>query len=223
MAVTDVVIDEIVATVRTVDSHAMLDPKLVRRLVQAVLAGTDERRERERRRKKDTRIGETKTPTSRRPEMPSPGQASLMVEWSQFETEIIDLQYNPTEIGLEKNVHIAEIPIPGLTAPLQQFVRGEAETLRLELFFDTSDQGMGLNAVSVITLTDQIYALSRIIPDQHTPPVVTFCWGPDFPGNELPPELSNQRRNGFTGMVTNFIRPSRCGAPAASRCAASCR
>jgi hypothetical protein len=57
MAVTDVVIDEIVATVRTVDSHALLDPKLVRRLVHAVLAGTDERRERERRRKEDTRIG----------------------------------------------------------------------------------------------------------------------------------------------------------------------
>jgi hypothetical protein len=57
MAVTDVVRDEIVATVRTVDSHALLDPKLVRRLVHAVLAGTDERRERERRRKEDTRIG----------------------------------------------------------------------------------------------------------------------------------------------------------------------
>lgn len=58
MAVTDVVVDEIVATVRTVDSHALLDPKLVRRLVHAVLAGTDERRARERRRKEDTRIGD---------------------------------------------------------------------------------------------------------------------------------------------------------------------
>jgi hypothetical protein len=58
MAVADVVVDEIVATVRTVDSHALLDPKLVRRLVHAVLAGTDERRERERRRKEDTRIGD---------------------------------------------------------------------------------------------------------------------------------------------------------------------
>ncbi len=134
----------------------------------------------------------------------SPGQASLMVEWSDFETEIIDLQYNPTEIVLEKNVHIAEIAIPGLTAPLQQFIRGDAETLKLELFFDTSDQGMGLDAVSVTTLTDPIYALSRIIPDQHTPPVVTFCWGADFPGNELPPELGNQRRNGFRGIVTNI-------------------
>jgi hypothetical protein len=58
MPVTDVIVDEIVATVRTVDSTALLDPKLVRRLVQAVLAGTDERRDRERRRRDDSRIGE---------------------------------------------------------------------------------------------------------------------------------------------------------------------
>ncbi len=65
MPVTDIVIDEIVATVRTVDSTALLDPKLVRRLVQAVLAGSDERRERERRRREDSRIGEE--PTADRP------------------------------------------------------------------------------------------------------------------------------------------------------------
>jgi hypothetical protein len=58
MPVTDVIIDEITATVRTVDSHALLDPKLVRKLVHAVLAGTDERAQRERRRRDDSRIGE---------------------------------------------------------------------------------------------------------------------------------------------------------------------
>jgi hypothetical protein len=136
--------------------------------------------------------------------MQGPGQASLMIEWGPGELEFVDLQYNPTEIVLEKNVHIAEIAIPGLTAPLQQFVRGDAETLKLELFFDTSDQGMGAAAVSVATLTDKIYALSRIVPEQHAPPIVTFIWGSDFPGHELPPELGNQRRNSFTGIVTNI-------------------
>ncbi len=58
MAVTNIIIDEIVATVRTIDSASMLDPRLVRRLVQAVLDGTDERRGRERRRRDDSRIGE---------------------------------------------------------------------------------------------------------------------------------------------------------------------
>lgn len=137
--------------------------------------------------------------------MPSPGQASLFIDWGPgYTPTTINLQYNPTEIVLEKNVHIAEIAIPGLTAPLQQFVRGDAETLKLELFFDTSDQGMGLAATSVVTLTDPIYAASRIVPDQHAPPIVTFLWGFDFPGNELPPELGNQGRNGFTGVVTNI-------------------
>ena len=59
MAVTDVVIDEIVANVRAVDSTALLDPKLVRRLVQAVLVGADDREARERRRERDSRIGES--------------------------------------------------------------------------------------------------------------------------------------------------------------------
>ena len=127
-----------------------------------------------------------------------------MIEWSPGDLVAVDLQFNPTEIVLEKNVHLAEIAIPGLTSPLQQFVRGEAETLRLELLFDTSDQGMGLGAVSVVSLTDQIYGLARIVPDQHAPPIVTFIWGPDFPGNELPPELGSQRRNSFTGVVTTI-------------------
>lgn len=58
MPITEVIIDEIVAKVRTVDSSTLLDPRLVRRLVEAVLAGTDERRDRERRRREDSRIGE---------------------------------------------------------------------------------------------------------------------------------------------------------------------
>jgi hypothetical protein len=58
MPVTDVIVDEIVATIRAVDSNALLDPKLVRRLVQAMQSGSDERRLRERRRRNDSRIGE---------------------------------------------------------------------------------------------------------------------------------------------------------------------
>jgi nucleoid-associated protein YgaU len=136
--------------------------------------------------------------------MSSTVQGSLAIDWGPGSRTVIDLQYNPTEIVLEKNVHIAEIAIPGLTAPLQQFVRGDAETLRLELLFDTSDQGMGGTAVSVATLTDPIYAASRIVPDQHAPPIVTFSWGSDFPGNELPWQLGNQRRQSFRGVVTNI-------------------
>ena len=136
--------------------------------------------------------------------MSNPGQASLRIEWAPDNIESVDLQHNPTEISLEKGVTLAEIAIPGLTAPLQQFVRGQAETLHLELFFDTSDQGMGLEAVSVATLTDKIYALTRIVPDQHAPPIVTFIWGEGFPGHQLPWQLGNQGRDSFTGVVTSI-------------------
>jgi hypothetical protein len=54
----DVIIDEVVATVRTMDSGQLLDPKLVGTLVSAVLDGADQRKRREQRRRDDARIGD---------------------------------------------------------------------------------------------------------------------------------------------------------------------
>ena len=54
----DVIIDEVVSTVRAVDSTALLDPNLGQFLVQAVLSGIDEKLARENRRRADARIGE---------------------------------------------------------------------------------------------------------------------------------------------------------------------
>jgi nucleoid-associated protein YgaU len=118
-------------------------------------------------------------------------KALLHVEWAEVidgkpRTEDIPLQYNPTELSWDKGVQIAEIAIPGLDAPLQQFVRGQAEKLTLELFFDTTDEGgMGRNAVSVIKHTDRIYQLLKIEPESHAPPVCTFIWHDEFPGATL--------------------------------------
>ena len=53
------------------------------------------------------------------------------------------MQYNPTELSFDKQAQIAEIAIPGLDAPIQQFIRGNAEKLTLELFCDTTDDGIG--------------------------------------------------------------------------------
>jgi hypothetical protein len=137
--------------------------------------------------------------------LPQPGQAFFEVNWDPASGGKVDVpcQFNPTQITLEKGVQYAEINIPGLITPLQQFVRGQAETLNLELMFDTSDQGMGINAVSVTTLTDQIYALARIDPQSHAPPVVSFHWGNSFPGHLLPSQTPNQHRECFTGIVTS--------------------
>jgi LysM repeat protein len=113
-------------------------------------------------------------------------KALLLVKWDQrAEPEAIELQYNPTELSWDKSAQFAEIAIPGLDAPLQQFVRGQAEKLTFDAFFDTTDQGMGRGAVSVTTLTDRIYQLIKIEPTRHAPPICTFVWNDQFPGSSL--------------------------------------
>src|SRR6266566_2065053 len=110
-------------------------------------------------------------------------QAMLVVTWHDGVMEFIPVQFNPTEFSLDKSAQFAEITIPGLDAPLQQFVRGQSEKLTLDLFFDTTEHGMGGGATSVTTLTDTIYQLVKIEPDRHAPPICAFIWNDKFPGN----------------------------------------
>ncbi len=91
--------------------------------------------------------------------------------------ELITCQFNPTELTFSKNAQFAEIAIPGLDAPVQQFIRGGTETFSVELFFDTTDSGMGTNAVSVATRVNQFYQLVKQDPGTHAPPKCLFMWG----------------------------------------------
>lgn len=111
--------------------------------------------------------------------------AALRVQWVDGKEELIPVQYNPTELSFDKSAQLAEIAIPGLDAPLQQYVRGQAEKLTVELFFDTTDLGMGAGAVSVTTWTDKIYQLIKIEPKRHAPPICTFVWNDQFPGHNI--------------------------------------
>jgi len=112
-------------------------------------------------------------------------KATLLVHWHGRAPEPIHVQYNPTELSYDKGVQIAEITIPGLDSPLQQFVRGHSEKLTMDLFFDTTDHGMGSKAKSVTTKTDRIYQLVKIEPKRHAPPICTFVWNEQFPGSSL--------------------------------------
>ena len=89
----------------------------------------------------------------------------------------MEVQYNPTQYSLSKSAQIAEIAIPGLDAPLQQFIRGQTEKLTVELLFDTAAQGMGAGATDVRTLTGPMYELVRIQPKTHAPPRLRLTWG----------------------------------------------
>jgi hypothetical protein len=114
----------------------------------------------------------------------------------------LKVMYNPTEFTLTKAAQIAEIPIPGLDSPVLQFVRGQTETLSMDLFFDTTDSGMGKDVLPVTHLTDAFYQLIKIDRTTHAPPVVQFEWGPEgFPGSDLTEQWSSQSRTSFQCIV----------------------
>jgi hypothetical protein len=113
------------------------------------------------------------------------------------------VSYNPTEYTLSKGVQLAEVAIPGLDSPVLQFVRGQTETLSLDLFFDSTEAGMDDSATSVTALTDQFYQLIKIDAGTHAPPICFFSWGADFPGQRDYSSLGggSQQRHGFKCVV----------------------
>lgn len=91
---------------------------------------------------------------------------------------VIPVQFNPPEYTIAKAAQMAEIAIPGIDAPILQFVRGQTRTLALELFFDTTRLGSSeAKVVDVRLMTDVVAALGRIQPKTHAPPRITFIWG----------------------------------------------
>lgn len=121
----------------------------------------------------------------------------------------VDVMFNPTEYQITRNMSYAEVAVPGLSMPILQFVRGEAQQLTLELFLDSSDRKQ---AIPPATLTLQSHAagITPVPPDSwaqlarsphaehrlmalrrlaeidahiHAPPVVEFSWsGARFQG-----------------------------------------
>lgn len=128
-------------------------------------------------------------------------ETAMMVAMWHDEMEFISVQFNPTEFTLTKGAQVAEINIPGLDTPLLQFVRGQSEMLTVDLFFDTTESGMGTNATSVTTLTDQIYQLMKIEPETHAPPICAFIWNKKFPGADVSAKVGNQKRTDFQCIV----------------------
>jgi hypothetical protein len=138
--------------------------------------------------------------------MPNPLKATFQkVSSTGSLGDSIEVRFNPTEYTLNKGAQIAEVTIPGLDSPILQFVRGQTETLSLDLFFDSTENGMDDNAKSVTELTDQFYQLVKIDGTTHAPPVCLFCWGSDFPGQRSYAlqgmGTGSQQRHGFKCLV----------------------
>jgi Contractile injection system tube protein len=91
---------------------------------------------------------------------------------------VIPVLFNPPEYTITKGAQIAEIAIPGIDAPILQFIRGQTRTLALELFFDGTRIGSSITrAGDVRLLLEPVVQLGRIQPNTHAPPRIRFIWG----------------------------------------------
>lgn len=86
----------------------------------------------------------------------------------------IAVLFNPHEYTLEKSNSFSQTALPGLQTPLTQYTSGGAETLSMELFFDTYTDKAGED---VRQYTRAVTDLMLIDADLHAPPVCLFQWG----------------------------------------------
>jgi hypothetical protein len=52
----------------------------------------------------------------------------------------IPVQFNPEEYSVNRDINYAQTAIPGLSAPITQFVNGNAQTLEMEFLVDTYEE-----------------------------------------------------------------------------------
>ena len=96
--------------------------------------------------------------------------------------EKIPVMFNPEEYTVNRDINYAQTAVPGLSAPIIQFVHGNAETLEMELFLDTyeshkeSNRTLNKAGADVRTLVRSVTNLMTIEPSTHAPPVLLFTW-----------------------------------------------
>ncbi|MGB2747584.1 MAG: hypothetical protein WBC34_05240, partial [Thiofilum sp.] len=85
---------------------------------------------------------------------------------------VIPVMFNPPDYQLSKSANFAELKIPGLPESVFQYVGSGVQTLKMELFFDTTEHGLDvrLRTQPIVRLTD---------PDKTTyaPPRLLLLWG----------------------------------------------
>jgi len=89
--------------------------------------------------------------------------------------------FNPNEYRLQKTNQFTEFANPGTSAPLIQFSHGNAQTLTMQLFFDTYDpkfmDGQQEKNKDVRFYTRQVTDLLKVDEKLHAPPICQFSWG----------------------------------------------
>jgi hypothetical protein len=95
----------------------------------------------------------------------------------------IPVIFNPEEYTVNRDLNYAQTGVPGLNAPIIQFVHGNMQTLEMELLVDTYEAHREGSKVlnrageNVRNLTDKLIRLMDIEPTTHAPPILIFTWG----------------------------------------------
>ena len=92
------------------------------------------------------------------------------------EPKEITVLFNPEEYSINKDNNLAVQGIPGLCAPIIQFVNGNLRTLEMELFFDTWDTPSHPKKDVRTEFTSKIVQLMEIDSDLHAPPLLLVSW-----------------------------------------------
>jgi contractile injection system tube protein len=94
----------------------------------------------------------------------------------------IPVMFNPEEYTLNKDINYAQTGVPGLRAPILQFVHGNMGTLEMELFLDTYEEHREGSRIlnqageDVRHLTRKITDLMTIDATTHAPPRLLLTW-----------------------------------------------
>ena len=92
--------------------------------------------------------------------------------------EKIDVMFNPSDYVIESGNNYSWIQVPGLQSPIAQYISGENQTLKMNLFFDTyATDKLEDEKEDVRNHTKKIYGLLDIKSELHTPPTCRFVWG----------------------------------------------
>lgn len=111
-------------------------------------------------------------------------KATITVLEGARKGEVITVLFNPTEYSFERTNTYKAISVPGLSAPLLQFVNGESDHLSMDLFLDDYTDAKGPTSLlqkEVNPLGKRLSDLTSLLQidrDLHAPPPVRFNWGP---------------------------------------------
>lgn len=111
-------------------------------------------------------------------------KATITVLDGNAKDTVITALFNPTEYSFDRSNSYKATPVPGLGAPLLQFVNGEADQLSMELFLDDYTDPTGPTSTQkkenepVATRLRDLTRLLEIDSKLHAPPPVRFNWGP---------------------------------------------